>query len=175
MKKLLRFTLALALVAPFLVSCSDDDDKVVVNSAAQIAGVYTGTWTKQIHIEMASGDVSDETQTLSGRLTFAEVSNKIATFTAYGAANGVAEIDNTLNVNVTTVSNGVAYFNELAENGFSTTDSKLDESIKGMRVGGILNNEGTVSCDFNFSIEKKNGRKKDKYFYTYSFSGVKSE
>ena len=175
MKKLLRFTLALALLAPCLISCGDDDDNVVVNSAAQIAGVYYGTWTKNIHIVPANGDPSDESQTMQGKLTFTEVSNKAATFNAYAADGTAVEFDNTLNVNVTTISNGVAYFNEMPTNGFLTPDTQVDPTIRGLRVGGILNSEGVVSCDFGFEVEKKNGRKKDKYTYTYSFSGVKAE
>lgn len=178
MKKLLKFALVMIVLTPFMVSCSDDDDapNTQLNSAAELAGEYSGVWTKQVNVAMSDGTTSEDTYTLDGRLTFVAKENKIATMTTYAAdADGNVDIDCTINVNVLTFSDGISYFNEYDGNGFTTADcAGVAEAPAGMKIGGILSSDKTITSEFSYEIKKKVGRKTNTYTYTYTFNGQKT-
>lgn len=182
MKNLMKFAFALFALAAVMVSCSDDDENnVQIDSASQIAGAYTGTWTKTVNITMADGSTSEESATLSGKLTFVKKDNdnKVATMTAYAADNtGAEEINSTINVNVLTYSGGVSWFNDYKKNGFTVVDNSAlagTDYENGMKIGGVMATDNTITGEFSYEVQKKVGKKKNKYSYTYKFNGAKAQ
>lgn len=177
MKKFLKIALVMLVLTPFLSSCSDDDDapNTQLNSAGELAGEYTGTWTKVVYVEKSDGSTSEDTYTLSGKMAFVAKENKVAAMTVYAAdASGNVDIDCSINVNVLTFSGGISYFNEYDKNGFTTADCVgVDEAPEGIKIGGILSEDNSITSEFSYTIEKKVKKKKDTYNYTYTFVGQK--
>lgn len=153
MKKFIYTILALAAVT--LVSCDqrgkDKDVKFDTVSASEgIAGTYNGTWTYVKNTE--------EPATVEGSIVFTATEDK------YVANITVASVDGNLNLsgiaNVAHANLGYMFYNNVGLVVDATTNAAFS---------GQVNEDKSITIQFTY--EKPNGRKKDKY--TYSFLGSK--
>lgn len=153
MKKILYVILGLALMGGSFTSCSDDKDgseTLPSNPAQDIAGTYTGTWTREA--------VSDGTTvTGSGTVTLTASTN----YTGEVSVAACSEVGLDAMSSVTNVqwnsSNTYRFFNYVTTNGL------------GMTFAGSVANATTMEWKFTKTV--RSGRKTADYNYT--FSGTK--
>lgn len=153
MKKILYVILGLALMGGSFVSCDDDDNGYIsmpANPAQDIAGTYSGTWTREA--------VSDgATVTGNGTVTLTANSNYTGEVSVAACSEvGLSEMSSVTNVQWNS-SNTYRFFNYVTTNGL------------GMTFAGSVANATTMEWKFTKTV--RSGRKTADYNYT--FSGTK--
>lgn len=132
-------------------ACSDDDEPIgTQNPETEVAGTYSGTWTKVL---MNSSNEVQSTETANGTITV--------------AANRQWVVDVTLNEAqpvIASVTSIIANCSGASETGYQIT--KYEESSK-VSYGCVVE-DGAMT--FSFSKEEKEGRKT--YTAVYTFEGV---
>lgn len=150
MKKILYIILGLALVSGSFTSCSDDDDNgsiaLPANPASDIAGTYTGTWTR-IALTDSTTITADGTITLTDSSTYAG-----SVTVAACSAVGLSEMSSPVNVQWNT-SNTYRFFNYVSTNGLGMTFA-----------GSVLN---ATDMTFKFTKTVRSGRKTSDFSYTF--------
>lgn len=151
MKKNLYILMVLMSVVFGFTACSDDDEPIgTQNPETEVAGTYSGTWTKVL--TNSSGEVQS-TETANGTITL--------------SANRQWVVDITLNEAqpvMTSVMNIIANCSGTSETGYQISKyiDNPRENYGGVIEDGVLN--------FGFQMEEKEGRKT--YTATYTFEGV---
>lgn len=150
MKNIIR-TLFLFLVCAGFASCDNSvgipDRGPQGNPEKEIAGTYTGTWTRTL-----SGQTESTTST--GTITFSPTDKSYVTNVAVSCPD--LNINMNAVANVVNYSEGFMYYNRENKNGFGVAFD-----------GRVI--EGNASIKFTLSV--KEGRKQ--YLYNYTFNGGK--
>lgn len=154
MKKILYVILGLALVGGSVTSCGDDDDNGSValpaNPAQDIAGTYTGTWTR---VAVSDGT----TVTADGTVTLTDSTAYVGHISvAACSAVGLTAMSSVVNVQWNS-SNTYRFFNYVTSNGLGMTFA-----------GGVAN---ATTMEWKFTKTVRSGRKTADYNYT--FTGTK--
>lgn len=154
MKKILYVILGLALMGGSFASCSDDDNDGSValpsNPAKDIAGTYSGTWTR---VAVSDGT----TVTGSGTVVLTDSTNYVGRVEVSACSEvGLTAMSSVMNVQWN-ASNTYRFFNYITSNGL------------GMTFAGSVANATTMEWQFTKTV--RSGRKTADYNYT--FNGTK--
>lgn len=138
-----------AILAMTLTSCKDEAGLPgagdPVNVAGEVAGVYTGTWSRTLNTE------PDKPSTAEGTITLTQVDDEFYVVTVDSkCADLNVDLSAPANINPRKVF-------------FNSTTTAYGNSFSGKVV------DNAVSLDFTLTV--KEGRKQ--YIYNYSFSGSK--
>lgn len=151
MKKNLYILMVLMSVVFGFTACSDDDEPIgTQNPETEVAGTYSGTWTKVL---INTSNEVQSTETANGTITVAANRQWVVDVT-FNEAQPVIE-------SVTTI---IANCSGTSETGYQIT--KYEESSKVSY--GCAVEDGVMS--FAFETKEKVGRKE--YTATYTFEGV---
>lgn len=150
MKKILYIILGLALIGGSFTSCSDDDNdgsvSIPANPAKDIAGTYSGTWTRVAVKDSA-------TVTGSGTVTLTDSTAYIGHVSVAACSEvGLSEMSSVTNVQWN-ASNTYRFFNYVTSNGL------------GMTFAGSVANATTMEWKFTKTV--RSGRKTADYNYTF--------